>query len=86
MTDEQFLARELATMVKQHVADVAQPLRDRIAELERRLAALEAANAMRNSVEQLAARVDRIEAYRDEKQTPGLMFPGESHARTRSLS
>jgi len=54
---EQAVARELAGIVRKEF----EVLRDHIVELERRLNALEATNTLRNSLDALSARLDRVE-------------------------
>jgi len=55
--DLEKFSKEFADIFRQQIA----ARDDRIAELERRLNALEAANTLRSSLDQLSARMDRVE-------------------------
>ena len=57
MTNEEELAREIADLVKQQMTS----LRVQFDALAARVAGLEAANTVRASVDELKARLDRIE-------------------------
>jgi hypothetical protein len=61
MTDEELLAREMHDMVVAAIAKGTRPLMERIAELERRVVTIEAANTLRAGYEALSARLDRVE-------------------------
>jgi len=57
MTPEELLAKEIATLVKAELRSMGVKLDA----LSARVAGLEAANTMRASVDELKARIDRIE-------------------------
>src|SRR5262249_36130692 len=58
---EETLAEQLGNIVKQHIAQQVTPLRDQLDALSARVNGLEGANTVRASVDELKARMDRVE-------------------------